>query len=413
MGHRIYPVFVSSTFLDLREERQQLARRLLDMDCMPLGMEFFPSTGGSVWPVIRETMSHAEAVVFIVAGKYGSIDPITGLSWTHREYQLARELGKHVIVLMHQDPQTLPTARQESDPAVATRLERFRQELAQTSLPRFYSDAESLTAGLNTSIRYAQEHEQITGWSRLSPDSIVLDESDFERRYALIAPTWVYSRSAKDPSRWDAHYTRDVTLVALQPRIETTNFNLSRGTAEEKSFHPSDPPRLILTAQSRSMSGDVRLADPRVFTRSQYTRNIHFEPALRLGEVASFRVVGHLPAYTYAYADDIWGVTVRARSGRRRFAYASFNIEDPVDHFIFQVFLPDALRAVPRPVEVTSRSEIRDHDETERVSAHFSWTATELDGVPGVLLKLDLRNPRIRRRYRLSWQPPTRGASGA
>jgi len=37
-----YQVFISSTFEDLQEERQEVMRALLELDCIPAGMELFP-----------------------------------------------------------------------------------------------------------------------------------------------------------------------------------------------------------------------------------------------------------------------------------------------------------------------------------------------------------------------------------
>ncbi len=37
-----YQVFVSSTYRDLQEERQQVIQALLELDCIPAGMELFP-----------------------------------------------------------------------------------------------------------------------------------------------------------------------------------------------------------------------------------------------------------------------------------------------------------------------------------------------------------------------------------
>ncbi|WP_083601411.1 DUF4062 domain-containing protein [Wenxinia saemankumensis] len=42
MTNRRYQVFVSSTYLDLHEERQELIRAILELDCIPAGMELFP-----------------------------------------------------------------------------------------------------------------------------------------------------------------------------------------------------------------------------------------------------------------------------------------------------------------------------------------------------------------------------------
>ncbi len=38
-----YQVFVSSTFRDLIEERREVMQSLLEMDCIPAGMELFPA----------------------------------------------------------------------------------------------------------------------------------------------------------------------------------------------------------------------------------------------------------------------------------------------------------------------------------------------------------------------------------
>ncbi|MBP6733269.1 MAG: DUF4062 domain-containing protein [Chromatiaceae bacterium] len=38
-----YQVFVSSTYADLQHERQQVIQALMEMGCIPAGMELFPA----------------------------------------------------------------------------------------------------------------------------------------------------------------------------------------------------------------------------------------------------------------------------------------------------------------------------------------------------------------------------------
>ena len=38
-----YQVFVSSTYVDLKDERQKVIQALMEMDCIPAGMELFPA----------------------------------------------------------------------------------------------------------------------------------------------------------------------------------------------------------------------------------------------------------------------------------------------------------------------------------------------------------------------------------
>ena len=38
-----YQVFVSSTFADLKEERSKVIQTIMELDCIPAGMEIFPA----------------------------------------------------------------------------------------------------------------------------------------------------------------------------------------------------------------------------------------------------------------------------------------------------------------------------------------------------------------------------------
>ena len=45
MAEKRYQVFVSSTYEDLQEERREVMQALLELDCIPAGMELFPAVG--------------------------------------------------------------------------------------------------------------------------------------------------------------------------------------------------------------------------------------------------------------------------------------------------------------------------------------------------------------------------------
>ena len=44
-----YQVFVSSTYADLQDERQEVMQALLELDCIPAGMELFPAANEDQW----------------------------------------------------------------------------------------------------------------------------------------------------------------------------------------------------------------------------------------------------------------------------------------------------------------------------------------------------------------------------
>jgi len=79
---RRYQVFVSSTFWDLKDERREVMQALLQSDCIPAGMELFPASDEESWELIRSVIDDCDYYIVIVAGRYGTIDETTGLSFT-------------------------------------------------------------------------------------------------------------------------------------------------------------------------------------------------------------------------------------------------------------------------------------------------------------------------------------------
>lgn len=63
-----YQVFVSSTYEDLQEERKKVMEALLQMNCFPVGMEYFNASDSSQWEVIKSLIRECDYYVLIVAG---------------------------------------------------------------------------------------------------------------------------------------------------------------------------------------------------------------------------------------------------------------------------------------------------------------------------------------------------------
>ncbi len=70
-----YQVFVSSTFTDLEKERQEVMQALLELECIPSGMELFPAANEDQWSLIKKVIDDADYYVVVVGGRYGSLGP--------------------------------------------------------------------------------------------------------------------------------------------------------------------------------------------------------------------------------------------------------------------------------------------------------------------------------------------------
>ncbi len=104
-------VFVSSTCFDLGAVREHLRERLMALGHEPLCSEYpsFPvapdeSTIDNCKKVVRE---HADILVLIVGGRYGSLDEATGKSVTNVEYDTALAEGVPVFVFVKRSVHSL------------------------------------------------------------------------------------------------------------------------------------------------------------------------------------------------------------------------------------------------------------------------------------------------------------------
>ena len=146
-----YQVFVSSTYADLREERQRVIQALMEMDCIPSGMELFPAADEEQWEFIKRIIDDYDYYLLIIGGRYGSTTP-EGISYTEKEYGYAIEKGIKVIALLHANPQEIPMGKSEADPELRGRLKAFRDKVASNRLVRFWNTANELPGLVSLSL---------------------------------------------------------------------------------------------------------------------------------------------------------------------------------------------------------------------------------------------------------------------
>jgi len=93
-------VFISSTFTDLIEERQAAVQAILSCGHIPAGMELFTAGDESQMKVIKRWIEDSDVYLLILGGRYGSIEPKSGKSYTHLEYDYAVSLEKPLFAVV-------------------------------------------------------------------------------------------------------------------------------------------------------------------------------------------------------------------------------------------------------------------------------------------------------------------------
>ena len=76
-NRRKFSIFISSTYEDLQEERENVMDALLKLDLIPCGMELFPASNESQWSLIKRVIG--------VAGDTIDIDFTTGTVYRNGE----------------------------------------------------------------------------------------------------------------------------------------------------------------------------------------------------------------------------------------------------------------------------------------------------------------------------------------
>ena len=160
-----YQIFISSTFTDLKEERQAVLKAILEIDHMPAGMELFPATDDSAWQLITDVIDNSDYYVLIVGGRYGSLDE-TGISFTEKEYDYALKTKKPVISLLHKDPDNLPRGKTETNAAASEELKTFRAKVEKKHTCAYWRTADELKVQVIVGLTTAIKRRPAVGWVR-------------------------------------------------------------------------------------------------------------------------------------------------------------------------------------------------------------------------------------------------------
>ena len=160
-----FQVFVSSTYTDLIEARSEVMQALLELNCMPAGMELFPAANDDQWSWIKRVIDESDYYIVIIAGRYGSVSKKTGLSYTEMEYRYAVETGKPIIGFIHESPKEISVGKTDTSQEAQEKLTAFR-EFVQQRLCKFWSSPTDLGAKVSRSITQLMKQHPAIWWVR-------------------------------------------------------------------------------------------------------------------------------------------------------------------------------------------------------------------------------------------------------
>lgn len=160
-----YQVFVSSTYADLKQERQHVLQALMEMDCIPAGMELFPAADEEQWEFIQRVIDDCDYYLLVIGGRYGSVTA-DGISYTEKEFDYAVKKELKVVALIHGIPDDIPFGKSEQDPELREKLLGFRDKVMNGRLIKFWKNAEELPGLVALSLQKTIKMYPATGWVR-------------------------------------------------------------------------------------------------------------------------------------------------------------------------------------------------------------------------------------------------------
>lgn len=160
-----FQIFVSSTHIDLKAEREKVIYELTKTGFITIGMEQFHAADEEQMEYIRPLIDETDYYVVIVKGRYGSLAD-DGMSYTEKEYRYAREKGVPVLAFLYEDMKSIKVGETDDDPAKSAKLKAFRRELENSRMVSYWSHSDELVAKVKDSVYDMTRRKPRVGWVR-------------------------------------------------------------------------------------------------------------------------------------------------------------------------------------------------------------------------------------------------------
>lgn len=162
---KVFHVFVSSTYSDLKEERKKVSEAVAKAGFVAEGMEIFPASSQKQMDFIEKVIDRCDYYILIVAGRYGLVSD-DGLSFTEKEFRYAKAKGIPVLAFLRSQVEDLPKSKTETDPESQLKLDRLVSDLKSDALVDFWSNPDELSTKALAALAQARVSHEGVGWIR-------------------------------------------------------------------------------------------------------------------------------------------------------------------------------------------------------------------------------------------------------
>jgi len=159
-----YQIFISSTYDDLQDEREQAIKAVLEMGHIPVGMEMFSAGDEEQWKLIARQIEASDYYVLIIGHRYGS-ETQDGISYTEKEYDYAIEMGVPTLGFVIDNEAPWPASRVDKAQKKKKKLDNFKSKVKK-KLVQFWVNKDDLHGKISISLIKTMSANPRVGWVR-------------------------------------------------------------------------------------------------------------------------------------------------------------------------------------------------------------------------------------------------------
>ncbi|MEO6946366.1 MAG: DUF4062 domain-containing protein [Nitrobacter sp.] len=160
---RVFQVFISSTYPDLKDERQAVSNALAKAGYMPAGMELYPATDKQQHDYIKRVIDRSDYYIAILGGRYGSLSD-GGLNFTEEEFEYARSKDIPILTFLPEDRGDISIGKTETDILLKERLDAFKARLSTGRIVEYWNNENDLCMKVVLAVATAVNLKPGVGW---------------------------------------------------------------------------------------------------------------------------------------------------------------------------------------------------------------------------------------------------------
>jgi Domain of unknown function (DUF4062) len=266
-------VFVSSTYDDMRAERQAAVEAVLQAGHIPAGMELFAAGDESQLETIRHWIDDSDVFLLILGGRYGSIDAKSGKSYIELEYEYASNNKKPLFAAVINETfltSKVKTAGPDTMERINGHLLQAFREAVTKKICRFFGDLNELKLIVFQSLANFERYEDLPGWIRGSDvvdpkatleeaDRLQRENTELRRKLADWEALAASSATAGGPESMAAALSDDAKNLLVAARRAGDVSPTSGGWAGPQSKQRIKISSILRTMIAKKPAGKRRL----------------------------------------------------------------------------------------------------------------------------------------------------------